>query len=187
MDTRQLLLDSAERLARAHGYDAFSYADLADEVGIRKASIHHHFARKSDLAFAMIERYRASFAEMLATIAEKAPTGGMRLTGYVRAYRAALGGGKSLCLCVALSASRESLSEPVLRELAGFHDDGRAWLRETYELGDADGSIQGVTNPADESAATLALVEGAQLLARAAGSPRLFDEAVRSLANRAAF
>ncbi len=38
MDTRSALLDSAERAARQRGFDAFSYADLARDVGIRKAS-----------------------------------------------------------------------------------------------------------------------------------------------------
>ncbi|MDY7097464.1 MAG: TetR/AcrR family transcriptional regulator [Pseudomonadota bacterium] len=184
METRIHLLNSAEHFARSRGFDAFSYADLAAEVGIRKASIHHHFPRKADLALALIERYRETFAEALGTIAARAPNAGARLAGYVRAYRAALGGGKTLCLCVAFSAGRDSLSDPVLRELAGFHEDGRAWLRETYEKGIKDGSINGVMNPEEESAATLALVEGAQLLARAAGSTSAFDQAVRALTQR---
>ncbi len=33
-DTKMILLDSAERAARARGFDGFSYADLAAEVGI---------------------------------------------------------------------------------------------------------------------------------------------------------
>ena len=56
MDTRTALLESAERTARQRGYDGFSYADLADDVGIRKASIHHHFPTKATLALALIER-----------------------------------------------------------------------------------------------------------------------------------
>jgi TetR/AcrR family transcriptional repressor of nem operon len=184
METRVHLLDSAEHFARSRGYDAFSYADLAADVGIRKASIHHHFPRKSDLALALIERYRETFADVLDAIAKRAPNAGQRLAGYVRAYRTALSGGETLCLCVAFSAGRDSLSGPVLRELEGFHEDGRTWLRNTYEKGAEDGSIEGVTDPEEESAATLALIEGAQLLARAAGGTDAFDDAVRLLTRR---
>lgn len=56
MDTRTALLQSAERAARQRGYDGFSYADLAGDVGLRKASIHHHFPTKATLALALIER-----------------------------------------------------------------------------------------------------------------------------------
>ena len=39
IDTKTTLLDSAEPAARARGFDGFSYADLAPEVGISKANI----------------------------------------------------------------------------------------------------------------------------------------------------
>ena len=38
------ILACARSLIVAGGYNGFSYADIADVVGIRKPSIHHHFA-----------------------------------------------------------------------------------------------------------------------------------------------
>jgi TetR/AcrR family transcriptional repressor of nem operon len=55
IDTKTILLDSAERVARARGFDGFSYADLAAEVEISKASIHNHFASKATLAVALMK------------------------------------------------------------------------------------------------------------------------------------
>ncbi|WP_425273146.1 TetR/AcrR family transcriptional regulator [Pseudomonas lactucae] len=49
MSTRSDLLSSAEILLRTKGYAAFSYADLAAEIGIKKASIHHHFQPRKAL------------------------------------------------------------------------------------------------------------------------------------------
>ena len=57
-DTRQRILDVAEQLLLERGYAGFSYQDIADAVGIRKASIHHHFPAKEDLGRAIIERTR---------------------------------------------------------------------------------------------------------------------------------
>src|SRR4051794_36242328 len=56
--TSDLILDVAQELLQTRGYNAISYQDIADRIGIRKASIHHHFPNKSDLAQALVRRYR---------------------------------------------------------------------------------------------------------------------------------
>ena len=43
LPTRDLLLLEAQKLLQNRGYDSFSFQDLADKVGIRKASVHSHF------------------------------------------------------------------------------------------------------------------------------------------------
>ena len=43
MDTRTKILDSAQRLIQTRSFQGFSFRDIADEVGIRKASLYHHF------------------------------------------------------------------------------------------------------------------------------------------------
>ena len=53
--TANRILDVAERLVQLRGYNAFSYADVAKAVGIRKASLHYHFATKGDLGLALVE------------------------------------------------------------------------------------------------------------------------------------
>ena len=63
MSTRSDLLTAAELLLRTKGYSAFSYADLAQEIGIKKASIHHHFPTKEGLGIAVIESYLFRFTK----------------------------------------------------------------------------------------------------------------------------
>lgn len=184
MDTRAALLDSAEHASRMRGYDGFSYADLSKDVGIRKASIHHHFPTKADLADALLQRYRERFFEGLATIKSRHAKGSARIEAYLGAYRDALSGGKMVCLCVAFSAGRDSLSDSVLAELNRFNDLSIAWLTETFRLGRDDGSIASDEDPQSEAAACLALVEGAQLLARAAKDVSRFDAAIATLVRR---
>jgi len=64
-DTRTKILDLAEKLIRQHGYHAVSFRDLADELGIKSASIHYHFRHKEDLGEAVIARYAEAFHEGL--------------------------------------------------------------------------------------------------------------------------
>ena len=48
-DTAERILDVAERLVQQRGFNGFSYADIAAELGITKAGLHYHFASKADL------------------------------------------------------------------------------------------------------------------------------------------
>src|ERR1700694_3257471 len=46
-DTASKVLDVAERLVQVNGFNGFSYADASSELGITKAALHYHFARKA--------------------------------------------------------------------------------------------------------------------------------------------
>ena len=53
---RDLILEAATRLFAERGYEGASMADLAESVGLRKASLFHHFASKDALYNAVFER-----------------------------------------------------------------------------------------------------------------------------------
>ncbi len=184
MDTKTALLNSAEHAARTLGFDGFSYADLAEDVGIRKASIHHHFPSKAKLSVALMQRYHQNFEANCAAISGNHGTGGTQLSQLIKLYRAASGNGKQLCLCVSFSASRDSLPPGVIEQISMFREMVIAWLTDFFEKGSMDGSISNVADPALEAVATLSLLEGAQLAARSEENPRFFDEAVKLLGMR---
>ncbi|MDH8172912.1 DUF417 family protein [Klebsiella pneumoniae] len=48
MSTYDKILRLTDTLIQQRGFLGFSYADLEKEIGIRKASIHHHFPGKTD-------------------------------------------------------------------------------------------------------------------------------------------
>ena len=186
MNTRTSLLDVAEQAARSRGFDAFSYADLSEAVGIRKASIHHHFPAKADLALALISRYRETFLSTLADIDAKNTSAGDRLAGFLHSYRDALSDGQTVCLCVAYSSTRDSFEEPVIDELDAFHADCLAWLETVFLQASQDRSIKDPGPAPMEAKACLAMVEGAQLMARAAKNPNRYDAATALLKSRIA-
>jgi len=183
-DTKEKLMDAAETAARHRGFDGFSYADLAADVGIRKASIHHHFATKAALATALIDRYSVAFDATCAEIATSRDTGSARLEGLISRYRDAVSDGQSLCLCVAFSASIDSLPPEVIEKLKQFRAMMINWIEQFMVQGQADGSLRRLHSAADEAPVVLACLEGAQLAARAERNAQRFDVATATLRQR---
>ncbi|MEP2784064.1 MAG: TetR/AcrR family transcriptional regulator [Pseudoruegeria sp.] len=183
-DTKTALLDSAERAARSRGFDGFSYADLSNDVGIRKASIHYHFPTKADLALALMQRYRLNFQNVCEQIEKTEQSGARRLEAVIGNYRDALNGGNTLCLCVSLSASRDSLPAGVIDEIQAFRQEMITWLCRAFQIAKEDESIVGIYHPQAEAAAALSLFEGAHLAARAEENPDLFEKAIWLLQHR---
>src|ERR1700689_901360 len=68
VSTRTRILDVAEGLVQVRGFNGFSYADIAAELAITKASLHHHFPSKAGLGEALIVRYTERFTDALAAI-----------------------------------------------------------------------------------------------------------------------
>jgi len=48
-EAAKAILDVAEQLAQTKGYNGFSYADIAAQLGLTKASLHYHFPSKAEL------------------------------------------------------------------------------------------------------------------------------------------
>lgn len=172
-DTRGELLMQAETLVRASGYAGFSYADLAASVGIRKASIHHHFPTKTDLALALVaayaERYEAALAAIIAEHAEATA----RIEAYGRLYLGGVEQGLG-CLCAVLAIEGEALPEQVRREIARFFERHIAWLEAVLRDGIARGALRPGLDPKTQARLVVATLEGALLLERMLGGPEAF-------------
>src|SRR5688572_3574611 len=85
-DTAERILDSAERLVQSRGFNGFSYADVAAELGITRASLHYHFPGKAELGQALIGRYAARFAHALEEIDARGGDAPAKLAAYARIY-----------------------------------------------------------------------------------------------------
>jgi len=56
IDTKQKILDTAENLFGAKGYDATSLRHIITEAGVNLAAIHYHFGSKEELLDQLIVR-----------------------------------------------------------------------------------------------------------------------------------
>ncbi|MEO1600517.1 MAG: TetR/AcrR family transcriptional regulator [Pseudomonadota bacterium] len=127
---REEILDAAERLVRRAGYAGVSTRAVAEEVGIRAASLHHHFPTKSDLGEALTDRYTERFMEKLGPPEEarNAPAGPVSV--YCDAFRESLRRDGALCLCGVLGAEMSGLPVGVAENARTFFARNLNWLTE---------------------------------------------------------
>src|SRR5208282_2895223 len=106
------ILNVAERLAQTRGYNGFSYADIAAELGVTKASLHYHFPSKAELGRALIERYHVLFGAALEAIDQGTKEPHKKLKQYVALYDSVLSN-ERMCLCGMLAAEYATLPAPM--------------------------------------------------------------------------
>lgn len=68
-ERRNEILDVAERLFCAKGFDNTSTNDILEEIGIARGTLYYHFKSKEDILDAMIERLTNQMLERAAVIA----------------------------------------------------------------------------------------------------------------------
>ena len=105
---REMILFEARQIAQAHGYNGMNFRELADRVGIKPASIYHHFASKADLGAAVAKRYWEDAAANLDAIHEKeAMMPKAALRQYPEVFRRSLEIENRLCLGSFMSAEHD--------------------------------------------------------------------------------
>ncbi len=181
--TADRILDAAEKLVQVRGFNAFSYADVSKAVGIQKASLHHHFATKTDLGVALVERYRRVFLEALAIIESDVDGAVERLERYVDLYRSVLRK-RRMCMCGMLAADVATLPASMRESVADFFGENEAWLARVLTRGTARGELQFAGTPASMAGFIVSSLEGAMLVARGRGElGHLDDVATLLIAN----
>jgi TetR/AcrR family transcriptional repressor of nem operon len=178
--TAERILDIAERLVQSRGFNSFSYANIATELGITKASLHYHFPGKAELGQALISRYTDRFSDALTRIDHDLPNARAKLEAYAGLYADVLRG-KRMCMCGILAAEYQTLPKPMRSAVLRFFDENQEWLEELLAQGESDHTLT-VTGSLEDTAQTIiSTLEGAMLVARPYGDAARFDATVRQL------
>src|SRR5262245_21603472 len=115
------------------GYHAFSYADIAEQIGIRKASIHYYFPSKQDLAQAVVANYRVFAQAGLTFLQQTVADPVQQLEAYIAYFGEEVEGQPRMCLCALLAAEMLTLPELVRAEVQGYYHEHEAWLARVLE------------------------------------------------------
>lgn len=176
--TREQLLDVAQDLIQRRGLNGMSFQDLSDAVGIRKASVHHHFASKGEMVNALLERYLTGFDRDVEAILNARCLGKTKLKRYCELFLSTLAESRNekACLCGMLVAEMLSLAEEELGQVRRFFLENAGFIQEIIQMGIEDGSLQVQGSLKATADLVLSTLEGGLFLARCEGGPRRFEE-----------
>ena len=175
--TREQILAVARSLIETRSYLGFSFQDVADAIGIRKASLYHHFPTKEALGIAVIREATQLFKNWEAARV-RAPKDA--LESYFRMYRNTLKAGSGMCPAGALTPGWDCINEELRQAVQELRNTQVLWLTGVL------GALAPAGHKKGASAASLAayvfsVCQGALLASRMTGRAEDFDEAIAQL------
>lgn len=181
------ILRCARALIIRGGYNSFSYADISKVVGIRTASIHHHFPSKTDLVRTLVAQYRAEAEAGIAELERNVSNPLDQLRAYIGYWeRCFADGTASFCVCALLAGEIPVLPDAVAIEVRAHFRMLSDWITAVLERGAAEGHLRLSGTARADADRFMATVHGAMLSARAYGDTTVFGAITRPLLDRVA-
>ncbi|AEF53115.1 TetR/AcrR family transcriptional regulator [Marinomonas posidonica] len=176
VDTKNKIMDLAEQYIISGGYGAFSFRDLADDIGIKSASVHYHFRTKSDLVAAVMFRYTDIFSKNLPDPTEQEADPQRMLNGFIDGFKAKIVDQNHMSLCTMLTADKHILPEEVNASLTAFYDVKITWLTQVCLR--LPSLSQSLDQAHSSAVRILASLHGASVLVQATGNEAFFEQVV---------
>jgi TetR/AcrR family transcriptional repressor of nem operon len=176
--TQERIMEVAQQLVQRRGFHAFSYRDIASEVGVKTASIHYYFPSKGDLAEALLARIRGMFEEALQQIDAETSEPLEKLRRFAGIFQDTFGDGDRLCPFCMLAMGQETVPAAVREQAKDFWRRGEEWLSNVIASGVEQGALR-LQGDVERTARTLvAAFEGAMVTARTFEEPARLQHAI---------
>jgi TetR/AcrR family transcriptional repressor of nem operon len=175
-NAREEILAAAKLVAQAHGYAGLNFRDLAQQVGIKAASIYYYFPSKAELAAAVAKRYWEDSAAYLESLLQNSTKPIDALRRYPETFRWALENDNRICLCSFMSAQFDDLPDEVKAEVQAFTDVNIAWLKKVLIAA----KVVSPKQAENRARAIYSGIMGAQLMARSQADIALYDSLIQS-------
>jgi TetR/AcrR family transcriptional repressor of nem operon len=169
--TAERIVDVTEGLVQQHGYNGFSYDDVARLIGIKKPSIHHHFSKKEELVAVVVHRYTHRFCAALLGIEGQHAKAPDRLTAYAALFERTFINHRRLCVCGMLGAELDTLPDAVVSEVERFFKVNLDWLTLVFDGGQRSALITSESSAVALAEAFLCVLEGSMVVGRGMRSP----------------
>jgi len=171
-DKKQEVMTAARLMVQANGYNALSFRDLAEAVGVKSSSIHYYFPTKGDLAAALARQYTEEFLVYLNGLLEQGVEWKTCVAKYADVFRDTLLRENRMCMAGVLAAERPLLAPEVHVEVERFTSQIVDWLARVLAIGKPKMDGAAVKGWA---MAIFSAIEGAQLVARGCNDVAVFD------------
>src|SRR5512142_2437851 len=165
VNTKRAIMDLAEAFLQDKGFNGFSYAHIAAELGVKNAAIHYHFPSKEALVCAVIQRYRDRFQLWINNARVKNLSHQEKLGWFFSIYTDARTDNGKVCLAGSLETEFNSLPASLREQTGALTRELLAWLQATLQEGREAGVFDFGGDPAGKAALILSSVQGALQIA----------------------
>lgn len=173
MSTRDKIIELAQEAIATRGYSAFSFRELAAELGIKSASIHYHFPTKTHLGVEVAKTYRLRLESALSEIESQYLDPSKALEAMIAIFRQEAATTQRMTVCTMLAAEIKNLPEEIQLEMKAFYELNIRWVETLLDRLDVDGAPE-------KARQIFALLQGGLIGAKGQGSPQYFDTVMKA-------
>lgn len=181
-DRQESVRDQALRLAKHHlqlkGYNGFSFQTIADDLGIRKASLHYYFSSKEQMGIELLTDYKKSFE--LWTEKYSKYSAKEKLSEMIELFAKMSERDYKICPIGALCADFNSLSHKLQKQVKVFFEIERDWLQQTLEQGQKENYIRKDIDLPLAAEAVMAQMQGGLQIARLRNNSKGFRKLIKA-------
>lgn len=171
MSTNDAILEITKDLIQTKGFNSFSYADISEKLGIKKASIHYHFPSKTDLGKAVVIKYTDKFNQFLNEIENDSLLNSWQvLDKYLSAFVEISNSKIKICLCGTLGGEFLTLPRELQVEVKKFFDINLSFLEKILKKGFKNSEFYLSDSPKSIANKIFASLEGGLIIARSKNS-----------------
>ncbi|HVK48415.1 MAG TPA: TetR/AcrR family transcriptional regulator [Pseudobacter sp.] len=131
--TKDRIVELSRNAIQSLGYHSFNYRQIADELKIKNAAIHHYFPAKEDLGVAVVEKDLEDFKGMINKLRSATPT--KRIEFFLKAYAGYFENGQKLCVIGTFCSTYSSIPEKIAASSKTYMDTLVTWLTGNFKEG----------------------------------------------------
>lgn len=179
---KESVRDQALKIAKHHlqikGYNGFSFQTIADDLGIRKASLHYYFASKEQLGIELLADYKKSFE--IWTKAHADLSAEQKLSEMIELFAKMSEKNFKICPVGALCADFNSLSAKFQNKLKDFFELEKEWMQKTLIQGQKEHYIRKDIDLPLAAEALMAQMQGGVQIARLRSNSKGFRKLTKA-------
>lgn len=180
MDTKTRALDLGRHYLQTRGFNGFSFQTIADELGIKKASLHYYFASKEEMGMALLDDYEEAYIRWAKKVEELSAKKKLERM-FDLFFKISLDEQK-ICPSGVLCSDFNTLPDNMKERLSTFHQTQRKWLIKTLRQGVRDKSFRKDLKISATADLLLSAIQGGLQMARLRGESSTFKAVCRTLA-----
>lgn len=174
IDTKLKILKEGRSLLQIHGYNGFSFQDIANTIGIKKPSLYDHYGSKDELIIAILKDYERLFEDWKIQVHKLSPI--EKIKGVFSVFYSFSCDRKKVCPVLALITDLNAVSKPVQNEMKKFMDNWLQWVNQVIKDGQKQKIFKADINSRQLSELLYSQIMGSQIQAKIKNHPDLILE-----------